>query len=144
MICIFFNVLYGTSLVQLYIVDEAFKFENEFVFHLLHSYFSIFTTFFVFIFDLAVQDVEIEEKVDVIISEWMGYMLLYEVSISMLFLRIAFWCAITLVSSNSSVFFFCRVCCQVSYLQEINGLNLGVLFFLLMLRYNYHTMFKSS
>jgi protein arginine N-methyltransferase 6 len=30
-------------------------------------------------FELAVQDVEIEEKVDVIISEWMGYMLLYEV-----------------------------------------------------------------
>lgn len=25
------------------------------------------------------QDVNIEEKVDVIISEWMGYMLLYEV-----------------------------------------------------------------
>jgi len=37
-----------------------------------------------------VQDVDLEEKVDVIISEWMGYMLLYEVSISMLFLRIAF------------------------------------------------------
>jgi len=28
------------------------------------------------------QDVNIEEKVDVIISEWMGYMLLYEVYIS--------------------------------------------------------------
>jgi hypothetical protein len=28
------------------------------------------------------QDVDIEEKVDVIISEWMGYMLLYEVYIS--------------------------------------------------------------
>ncbi|XP_022725925.1 probable protein arginine N-methyltransferase 6 isoform X3 [Durio zibethinus] len=28
--------------------------------------------------DIAVQDVEIEEEVDVIISEWMGYMLLYE------------------------------------------------------------------
>lgn len=25
------------------------------------------------------QDVEVEDKVDVIISEWMGYMLLYEV-----------------------------------------------------------------
>lgn len=30
------------------------------------------------------QDVEIEEKVDVIISEWMGYMLLYEVRILIL------------------------------------------------------------
>ncbi|AEE76321.1 protein arginine methyltransferase 6 [Arabidopsis thaliana] len=28
--------------------------------------------------DIAVQDVEIDEEVDVIISEWMGYMLLYE------------------------------------------------------------------
>jgi protein arginine N-methyltransferase 6 len=28
---------------------------------------------------MQMQDVEIEEKVDVIISEWMGYMLLYEV-----------------------------------------------------------------
>ncbi|XP_010279485.1 PREDICTED: probable protein arginine N-methyltransferase 6 isoform X2 [Nelumbo nucifera] len=28
--------------------------------------------------EIAVQDVEIEEEVDVIISEWMGYMLLYE------------------------------------------------------------------
>jgi len=27
------------------------------------------------------QDVEIDEEVDVIISEWMGYMLLYEVLI---------------------------------------------------------------
>jgi hypothetical protein len=27
------------------------------------------------------QEVEIEEKVDVIISEWMGYALLYEVKI---------------------------------------------------------------
>jgi len=27
------------------------------------------------------QDVEIDEEVDVIISEWMGYMLLYEVRI---------------------------------------------------------------
>ena len=30
---------------------------------------------------LFVQDVEINEEVDVIISEWMGYMLLYEVLI---------------------------------------------------------------
>jgi hypothetical protein len=29
--------------------------------------------------NILMQDVEIEEKVDVIISEWMGYMLLYEV-----------------------------------------------------------------
>jgi hypothetical protein len=29
--------------------------------------------------NIQMQDVEIEEKVDVIISEWMGYMLLYEV-----------------------------------------------------------------
>ncbi|PIA35395.1 hypothetical protein AQUCO_03500047v1 [Aquilegia coerulea] len=28
--------------------------------------------------EIAIQDVEIEEEVDVIISEWMGYMLLYE------------------------------------------------------------------
>uniref|UniRef100_A0A803MNR1 Uncharacterized protein n=1 Tax=Chenopodium quinoa TaxID=63459 RepID=A0A803MNR1_CHEQI len=28
--------------------------------------------------DIAVQDVEIDEEVDIIISEWMGYMLLYE------------------------------------------------------------------
>ena len=28
------------------------------------------------------QEVNIEEKVDVIISEWMGYMLLYEVCLS--------------------------------------------------------------
>jgi len=27
----------------------------------------------------VLQDVEIDEEVDVIISEWMGYMLLYEV-----------------------------------------------------------------
>jgi len=31
------------------------------------------------------QDVEIDEEVDVIISEWMGYMLLYEVSIIIFF-----------------------------------------------------------
>lgn len=30
-------------------------------------------------YNIQMQDVEIEEKVDVIISEWMGYMLLYEV-----------------------------------------------------------------
>jgi protein arginine N-methyltransferase 6 len=30
------------------------------------------------------QDVEIDEEVDVIISEWMGYMLLYEVHIRIL------------------------------------------------------------
>jgi hypothetical protein len=30
--------------------------------------------------NILFQDVIIEEKVDVIISEWMGYMLLYEVS----------------------------------------------------------------
>ena len=30
------------------------------------------------------QDVEIDEEVDVIISEWMGYMLLYEVLINIL------------------------------------------------------------
>jgi hypothetical protein len=29
------------------------------------------------------QDVDVEEKVDVIISEWMGYMLLYEVLLAM-------------------------------------------------------------
>lgn len=29
----------------------------------------------------VLQDVEIDEEVDVIISEWMGYMLLYEVHI---------------------------------------------------------------
>jgi hypothetical protein len=34
------------------------------------------------------QDVDVEEKFDVIISEWMGYMLLYEVPFAMLFLRI--------------------------------------------------------
>lgn len=28
---------------------------------------------------LIMQDVEIDDKVDVIVSEWMGYMLLYEV-----------------------------------------------------------------
>ncbi|KAF3529968.1 hypothetical protein DY000_02042286 [Brassica cretica] len=31
--------------------------------------------------DIAVQDVEIEEEADVIVSEWMGYMLLYELEI---------------------------------------------------------------
>ncbi|KAM0826696.1 hypothetical protein ACQ4PT_068705 [Festuca glaucescens] len=36
----------------------------------------------------AMQDVEVEEKVDVIISEWMGYMLLYESMLpSVLFAR---------------------------------------------------------
>jgi protein arginine N-methyltransferase 6 len=35
-----------------------------------------------------VQDVEVEDKVDVIISEWMGYMLLYESMLpSVLFAR---------------------------------------------------------
>jgi hypothetical protein len=29
--------------------------------------------------NIKFQDVNIEEKVDVIVSEWMGYMLLYEV-----------------------------------------------------------------
>ena len=89
--------------------------------------------------ELAVQDVDLEEKVDVIISEWMGYMLLYEVYISMLFLFIAFQCSLTFIGSKFFCFFSCRVCCQASYLQEINGLNLGVLFFLLMLRYNQHS-----
>jgi protein arginine N-methyltransferase 6 len=41
--------------------------------------------FFFITVELAVQDVDLEEKVDVIISEWMGYMLLYEVSISVIF-----------------------------------------------------------
>jgi hypothetical protein len=38
--------------------------------------------------ELVLQDVDVEEKFDVIISEWMGYMLLYEVPFAMLFLRI--------------------------------------------------------
>lgn len=33
------------------------------------------------LFNCQMQEVEIEEKVDVIISEWMGYALLYEVKI---------------------------------------------------------------
>lgn len=43
--------------------------------------------YFIGIFEI--QDVEIEEKVDVIISEWMGYMLLYEVSINTMFVQLS-------------------------------------------------------
>ena len=39
---------------------------------------------------------------------------------------------------NSFVFSY-SVYCQASYLQEINGLRLGGLFFLIMVWYNYHT-----
>lgn len=31
---------------------------------------------------IVLQDVDIDEEVDVIISEWMGYMLLYEVDVN--------------------------------------------------------------
>lgn len=30
---------------------------------------------------VSIQDVQIDEEVDVIVSEWMGYMLLYEVTV---------------------------------------------------------------
>lgn len=44
---------------------------------------AVFPFFFLFLsFSGHVQEVELDEEVDVIVSEWMGYMLLYEVSTS--------------------------------------------------------------
>lgn len=48
-----------------------------------------------FTFCWSLQDVEIDEKVDVIVSEWMGYMLLYEVILHLKVLHVLN-CLITL------------------------------------------------
>ena len=80
------------------------------------------------------QDVEIGEEVDVIISEWMGYMLLYEVILHLLFHDLQL---MKHVYTYYDLFaFYSRACWEVSLLPEIVGLNLEVLYFLHMQRYD--------
>jgi protein arginine N-methyltransferase 6 len=66
------------------------------------------------------QDVSIEEKVDVIISEWMGYMLLYEVYIC---ISIVWTAGLILCSLNISAVL------EISYLVLLVQSMLGSIIF---------------
>ena len=95
----FFYYVYWHGIVSSSLIPLLYKCIQFFTYT-----FAFYIGYIFIVVELAMQDVDLEEKVDVIISEWMGYMFLYEVYIPMLSLFIAFNVLLLLSVLNSSTF----------------------------------------